>query len=126
MKNLYIYEKVDCCMSGACGCDSYEELARVRGIVDQLNNIGASIIRYSLDDDRSKFEDNKIVGRLLAENGEDVLPLVMLNNEVLITRRYPTESEFYEILFPDSDLDDMDDFDGEGGCGCGNGGTCSC
>lgn len=122
MKNLYIYEKVDCCMSGACGCDSYEELARVRDIVDHLNNIGASITRYSLDDDRAKFDENKIVGRLLAENGENVLPIVIVNNELVISRRYPTNEEFYEI-FPASDLDDMDDF-ADDGCGCG--GTCSC
>lgn len=36
---------------------------------------------------------------------------------------YPTESEFYEVFFPDSDLDYMDDFDNDG-CGCG--GSCSC
>ena len=123
MKSLYIYEKIDCCMSGACGCDSYEELARVGDIVDHLNNIGASITRYSLDGDRAKFDENKIVGRLLAENGENVLPIVIVNNELLISRRYPTNEEFYDIFFPASDLDDMDDF-ADDGCGCG--GSCSC
>ena len=49
----------------------------------------------------------------------------MVNNEVVITRRYPSEGEFYDLLFPDDDLDGIDDF-GEDACGCGSGSTCSC
>lgn len=116
MRNLYIYEP------SVSSIDS-KELDRVNTIVTELTNVGAGITRYNLDDEKEKFDENKIVSRFLNENGEDVLPIVLLNDEVVITRRYPENAEFYEHLFPDSDLDDMDD---EGGCGCGSGETCGC
>ena len=94
-------------------------------LVDRFEKIGANIKRYNLDDNSSDFDDNKVVTRFISENGEEVLPIVMVNNEVVITRRYPSETEFYELLFPDSDLDGIDDF-GDEGCGCGSGSTCSC
>lgn len=117
MRNLYIYEPK------SNSVDS-KELDRVNTIVTELTNVGAGITRYSLDDQKEKFDDNRIVSRFLNENGEDVLPIVLLNDEVVITRRYPENAEFYEYLFPDSDLDEADDLDG--GCGCGSGGTCGC
>lgn len=116
MRNLYIYE------SSPSAVDS-KELERVDEIVNHLTNVGAGITRYNLDQAKDKFDENMIVKRFLEENGEDVLPITMLNKEVIITRRYPANDEFYEHLFPDSNLEDMDD---EGGCDCGSGGTCGC
>lgn len=102
-----------------------KELENYTSLVDKFQKIGANVNRYNLEDNSSDFEDNKIVTRFINENGEEVLPIVMVNNEVVITRRYPSEGEFYELLFPDSDLDGIDDF-GEDSCGCGSGSTCSC
>ena len=117
MRILYIYE-------GLINELDKDELDRVSGLVDHFTKIGADIRRYNLEENPEQFADNKIVKRFLDDGGADVLPIVMVNNEVVITRRYPSESEFYELLFPDSDLDELDDLDG--GCGCGSGGTCSC
>lgn len=119
MRILNIYEPAKSLVSA-----DGQGINDITSLVDALNNAGASINRYNLEDAKDKFEENKIVKRLIEENGEDVLPITMMNKEVVITRRYPTEVEFYEILFPDSDLDGMDDF-GDEGCGCGEG-TCSC
>ena len=118
MRNLYIYEP------SVSSVDS-KELERVDEIVNHLTNVGAGITRYNLDQAKDKFDENMIVKRFLEENGEDVLPITMLNKEVIITRRYPANDEFYEHLVPDSDLEGMDDF-GDEGCGCGSGSTCSC
>lgn len=118
MRIMYIYE-------GPINGLDKDELDRVSGLVDHFTKIGADIRRYNLEENPEKFGDNKIVKRFLDDGGEEVLPIVMVNNEVVITRRYPSESEFYELLFPDSDLDGIDDF-GDEACGCGSGGTCSC
>ena len=118
MRILYIYE-------GPINGLDKDEIDRVSGLVDHFTKIGADIRLYNLEENTDKFDDNKIVKRFLDDGGEEVLPIVMVNNEVVITRRYPSESEFYELLFPDSDLDGIDDF-GDEACGCGSGGTCSC
>ena len=116
MRNLYIYERKE--------NEPKADLDRVSTIVTELTNIGASITRYNPTDNKDKFDQSKIVSKFIEDNGEDVLPIIMLDKEVVITRRYPENSEFYEYLFPDSDLDEEDDLDG--GCGCGSGGTCGC
>lgn len=118
MRILYIYEVP------INGLDK-DEMDRVSGLVNHFTKIGADVRRYNLEENADKFDDNKIVKRFLDDGGEEVLPIVMVNNEVVITRRYPSESEFYELLFPDDDLDGIDDF-GEDACGCGSGSTCSC
>lgn len=124
MKRMFIYEPAASDIANsALGADQ-ERLAKIIGT---LSHAGASITRYSLDDAREKFEENVIVNRFLTEKGKEVLPMVVVNKEVIVTRRYPTDSEFYEVFFPDSDLDDLHDFtDDEGGCGCGESSVCSC
>lgn len=62
------------------------------------------------------------------QSGEDVLPIVMINKEVAITRRYQTEPEFHELLILADEINDFEGFDENGAestCGCGSG-ICSC
>ena len=126
MRNMYIYEASPCCEPGTCGCDSDKDLVRVENIVDVLRKNGASITRYNYENDKAEFEDNKIVANLLDQSGEDVLPIIMVNKEVVITSRYPTEVEFHELLVIADEIEDFEGFDedSDGSCGCG--GTCSC
>lgn len=124
MKRMFIYEPA---ASDIENSDLFADQDRLSKIIGTLTHAGASITRYSLDEDREKFEENKIVNRFFSEKGSEVLPIAVVNKEVIVTRRYPTDSEFYEVFFPDSDLDDLHDYtDDEGGCGCGEGGMCSC
>ena len=122
MRNMYIYEASPCCEPGTCGCDSDKKLVEVENIIDVLRKNGASITRYNYENDKAEFEDNPIVSNLLKDSGEEVLPIIMVNKEVVITRRYPTEVEFHELLILADEIDDFEASDG--GCGCG--GSCSC
>ena len=122
MKKMYIYEGAMCCSTGVCGPSPDEELMRVSTIVDRLTKNGANITRYNLTNDTNEFVDNKIVNKFLNEKGEEVLPITMINDEVVITRRYPSNEEFYEMLLLDDDIDEAEE--ASGSCGCG--GSCGC
>ena len=122
MKKMYIYEGPMCCSTGVCGPSPDEELMRVSTIVDRLTKNGANITRDNLTNDTNEFVDNKIVNKFLNENGEEVLPITMINDEVVITRRYPSNEEFYEMLLLDDDIDETEE--AAGPCGCG--GSCGC
>ena len=111
-----------CCSTGVCGPSPDEELMRVSTLVDKLTKSGASITRYNLTNDTNEFVDNKIVNKFLNEKGEEVLPIIMINDEVVITRRYPSNEEFYEMLLLDDDIDETEE--AAGSCGCG--GSCGC
>ena len=120
MKKMYIYEGAMCCSTGVCGPSPDEELMRVSTLVDKLNKSGASIDRYNLTNNTKEFVENKTINNLLREKGEDILPVVMVNDEVVMTGRYPSNEEFYEILFLSDDAKEDTNIDGVSCC-CGSG-----
>ena len=123
MKKMYIYEGAMCCSTGVCGPSPDEELMRVSSLVDKLNKSGASIERYNLTNNTKEFVENKTINSLLNEKGEDILPVVMVNGEVLMTGKYPSNEEFYEMLFlSDGGKEDTNNDDGS----CCFGGGCCC
>ena len=122
MKKMYIYEGPMCCSTGVCGPSPDEELMRVSTLVDKLTKSGASITRYNLTNDTKEFVDNKIVNRFLNDHGEEVLPIVVLNDEVVMTRKYPSNEEFYEMLFLSDEAKEDENSD-DGSC-CSGGGCC--
>lgn len=99
MKKMYIYEGAMCCSTGVCGVSPDEELMRVSSLVDKLNKSGAKIERYNLTNNTKEFVENKTINKLLAEKGEDILPVVIVDDEVVMTASYPSNEEFYEMLF---------------------------
>ncbi len=122
MKKMYIYEGPMCCSTGVCGPSPDEELMRVSTLVDKLKKSGASIERYNLTNNTKEFVENKTVNSLLEEKGEDVLPLVIVDGEVLMTGKYPSNEEFYEMLFLSDEAKEETNSD-DGSC-CSGGGCC--
>ena len=122
MKKMYIYEGAMCCSTGVCGPSPDEELMRVSTMVFKLTRSGASIERYNLTNNPKEFVDNKTVNKLLDEKGEDVLPIVIVDDEVVMTGKYPSNEEFYEMLFLSDDA--LEETNNDGGCGCSDSGCC--
>lgn len=56
------------------------------------------------------------------EKGEDVLPVVIVDDEVVMTGKYPSNEEFYEMLFLSDDA--LEETNNDGGCGCSDSGCC--
>ena len=123
MKKMYIYEGPMCCSTGVCGPNPDEELMRVSTMVFKLTTSGASIERYNLTNNTKEFVENKTINSLLEEKGEDVLPVVIVDDEVVMTGKYPSNEEFYEMLFlSDEAKEDTNNDDGS----CCSGGGCCC
>ena len=122
MKKMYIYEGAMCCSTGVCGPSPDEELMRVSSLVDKLKKSGASIERYNLTSNTKKFVENKTINGLLREKGEDILPLVIVDDEIVMTGRYPSNEEFYEMLFLADEAKEETNTD-SGSC-CSGSGCC--
>ncbi len=124
MKKMYIYEAAMCCSTGVCGPSPDEELMRVSSLVDKLKKSGASIERYNLTNNTKEFVENKTINSLLEEKGEDILPVVMVDDEVVMTGKYPSNEEFYEMLFLDNDA--IEETNNNDGGSCCSGSGCCC
>ena len=123
MKKMCIYEGPMCCSTGVCGPSPDEELMRVSTLVDKLRKSGANIDRYNLTNNTKEFVENKTINSLLNEKGEDILPIVMVDDEVVMTGKYPSNEEFYELLFLSDDAKEGASNDG-GSCCSGSGCCC--
>lgn len=93
MKRVEIFDPVMCCSTGVCGPSVDPELTRVASAVYSLSQKGYSVTRYNLANDPGAFTDNQAINQLLHEKGPDVLPLTLMDGEIVKKGRYPTNEE---------------------------------
>lgn len=124
MKKMIIFEPAMCCSTGVCGPSVDPELLRVSTIISNLKNKGILVERYNLSSNPQIFVDNGEIHTILNQSGVEVLPVTMVDGEVVKTKGYPTNQEFCTFL--DIKLEDLKVSVKRAakGCGCGSSGCC--
>lgn len=117
---LEIYDPAMCCSTGVCGPSVDPELMRVAATINALQKEGATIKRYGLSSEPMAFMQCKAVNDLLLSEGAEVLPIVVLDGEVVKKGGYPSEEEF--SLWTKKPLKPL--FTLASGCSCGPEGCC--
>lgn len=90
---IKIYEKALCCESGVCGPSVDPELLRITTVVRGLNKKGLGVRRYNLSMHPLEFAKNGTVTDFMKDKGLEVLPVTLLNGEVVKTGSYPSTEE---------------------------------
>ena len=98
MKKMQIFEPAMCCSTGLCGVGVDPELLRISTVVNSLKKNGVEIERFNLTSAPMEFVNNKAVNQLISGKGVENLPAVLLDGEIIITGRYPTNEELAELL----------------------------
>ena len=98
MKTISIYEPAMCCPTGLCGVGIDPELLRISTVLDTLEKEGIKINRYNLTSFPNEFIKNTEINQLLNDEGVDILPIVLFDGKIVITKRYPTNGEFVQLL----------------------------
>lgn len=122
MKKIRIYEPAMCCSTGVCGVSVDPELLRMSSLVEKLDKKGIDIKRFNLNSAPQEFVENKKVNEILNQKGEDVLPLTMVDDEIIKSGAYPSNEEFEEILSTKIDKKNEE----ESSCGCSSDSGCCC
>lgn len=118
MKTMEIFEPAMCCSTGLCGVSIDPELLRVATNLNNLKDHNIIVNRYNLSSAPAAFVSNPAVNKELHEHGGDNLPLILVDGEIVIKKRYPTNEEFCSLLdIPCEYLTAV-----SGGCCCGNNG----
>lgn len=97
MKKMVIYDPAMCCSTGVCGPSVDKNLLRVSTAINRLSKNNVEVIRHNLKEEPQLYAENDKVSKLLNEEGVDVLPITMVDDEVVKTREYPTNDEFVEF-----------------------------
>lgn len=92
-KTLSVYEPPLCCATGVCGATVDPVLVNFAADLDWLRSQGVEVSRYNLSQQPGAFVDQPLVRAAMQEDGEKVLPLVLVDGEVRTTARYPAREE---------------------------------
>lgn len=98
MKKMKIFEPAMCCTTGLCGVGVDPELLRISTVLNSLKNNGIEVERFNLSNAPQEFVTNKTVNSFIKEKGVDGLPVVTLDDEIVISGRYPSNDEFIKLL----------------------------
>ena len=98
MKKMQIFEPAMCCPTGLCGVGVNPELLRISTVLDTLKKNGVVVERYNLSNAPQQFVNNQAISGLLSSKGVELLPAAVLDGEVVISGRYPTNAEIAKLL----------------------------
>lgn len=121
MKNIEIFEPAMCCSTGLCGVSVDPELLRISTVLNTLKERGIEVKRYNLTNAPMQFVTNHVVSEFVKLYGADKLPVTVVDGELAVSGRYPTNEEFTEWLqLPQEVLGKQESCCG-GSCCCGDG-----
>ncbi|AIQ38000.1 arsenic resistance operon repressor [Paenibacillus sp. FSL R5-0345] len=93
MNSIEIYDPAMCCSTGVCGPSVDPELIRISAVVHNLKKRDVNVSRYNLSSEPAAFVANEVVKQLLTDEGPDVLPVIMVDGQVVKKQGYPTNEE---------------------------------
>ncbi len=131
MKKMKIFEPAMCCETGLCGVGVNPELLRISTVLNTLKSNGIAVDRYNLNNAPMEFVNDKVINAYINAHGPEGLPVVTVDDEIVITGRYPANEEFTSLLnLPEGMLAEQRRpvkakviRKKSGGCGC-KGGCC--
>lgn len=94
MKYMSIFDPAMCCPTGVCGPGVDPELLRVATVISQLREQGVQLERFNLAQQPQAFIANSLVSAALDKEGVEVLPITIVNGDIVKTKAYPTNEEF--------------------------------
>jgi len=98
VKKMFIYEPAMCCSTGLCGVSVDPELLRISTTLNNLKKNGIHVERYNLTNAPQEFIKNKEVNEFINRNGVEELPLILIDNAIVMSGRYPSNEEFVKLL----------------------------
>lgn len=122
MKSLKVFDKPMCCSTGVCGPQVDPVLPRFAADLDWLKSQGHHVERFNLAQQPMAFIENKLVHQLLGSEGTDCLPLIMIGDEIVSRKEYPTRETLIAWLGEGSSKPSLP-MAKTGGC-CGSTGCC--
>lgn len=131
MKKMQIYEPAMCCSTGLCGVGVDPELLRISTVLNTMSKNNVIVERFNLSSSPQVFVTEKAVNNLIKAKGVDELPVTVLDGEIVITGRYPTNDEFSKLLnIPISFLGEQPKAvkaasEESNSCGCSDGNCCN-
>ena len=97
MNKVEVFDPPMCCSTGVCGPNVDPALARFSADLHWLTNEGVKVERYNLAQQPQAFATNQVVKAALQSEGNQCLPLVLINGQVASKGTYPAREELARL-----------------------------
>lgn len=98
MKKISIYEPAMCCPTGLCGVAVDPDLLRMSTVINNLRKNRINFTRFNLTSAPQAFMKNSDVTNLVNQHGIEILPVTVLDGQVVKQGAYPTNAEIAQWL----------------------------
>ena len=93
MSTIKVFDPPMCCSSGVCGTDPDIALARFAADLQWLQGQGVDVQRFTLSQQPEKFTADAAVLRAVSAHGTGALPIVMVDDQIVAERQYPSREQ---------------------------------
>jgi AhpD family alkylhydroperoxidase len=97
MKTIEVFDPAMCCSTGVCGPSVDPALVRFAADLDWLSGQGVTVERFNLAQQPGAFAERELVSEALRAKGEECLPLVLADGQVVSEGTYPSRAELAGI-----------------------------
>jgi hypothetical protein len=98
MPTLKVFDPPLCCSTGVCGPEADDVLVTFSGALRWLQRQGVTVERYNPASNPDVFMDTAIVYDALMREGQDVLPLVLVDGEIAYRGEYPSRDDLAQLV----------------------------
>ena len=93
MKKIEVYDPSMCCSTGVCGTDFDPKLIQFASDLEWLKQQGVPVERFNLAQQPAAFATNPLVGEALKTQGNNSLPLVLVDGAIATRSIYPNREQ---------------------------------
>jgi hypothetical protein len=90
---IQVFDPPMCCSTGVCGPSVNPALVRFSADLDWLSQKGVEVERYNLSQQPAAFAGNDLVKAALNKDGNDCLPMTLVDGAMVCQGKYPTLDE---------------------------------
>jgi len=112
---IQVFDPPMCCSTGVCGPSVDPALVRFAADLDWLKRQGVQVERFGLSQDPAGFVSTPAVKEALAREGNDCLPLTLVDGAVAFKGQYPSRQAMAKLANLDPDFEIKP---AAGGCCC--------
>ena len=87
-----------CCSTGVCGPEADDTLVAFSGALRWLQRHGVDVTRYNPSTTPEAFMDTEVVYDALTSKGQDVLPLILVDGDIVHTGDYPSRNDLIDLV----------------------------
>jgi arsenite methyltransferase len=117
-----VFDPPMCCSSGVCDAEPDVALAQFAADLQWLRGQGVVVERFTLSQQPDKFVTQPAVLAAVSAGGTNALPIVMVDDQIVMQRQYPSREVLASKLGLVSAAAAV--MPRAGGCGCAPGKCC--